>query len=636
MAPPQLVSLENYSDVQFRDVFHRRSMLVASNTGSNVAQQLYHHYDGTTAKLSAAGLTTTDASGNAQYALMVSSNARSLDANTFTFSNVASWTANSVFTANATTLSVRVPTLSANAISASAISCQSLNLSNDVRFANVTATNLMVTGNLVVDTTTLTVDPQNNRVGVAVAGLPAHALDVVGNVNIGTGNVFKINGTDVLSGSALGSGVTSSSLQSVGTLGTLSVSGSATAGNVGCVGNMGNNAILAQGTHLAFNSEFNGHSELVNKRGAGDGGFSFYTSPGTSTSTELSVNTRLARMNVIGLEIGSRTFTGGNAVLTGGTSLMTALNLTGNVTAGNLSTNAISATAITTPTMNVTTGSLTAYGTNHVVDSTAFITLSRNITGTTIGTGWYLGNIVHLGACSTLEVDISGRVDGNNTVTKSYVIPISPDWYWTGWRRALPFTTNYNEQVTAFSDISLDLLWSSTQIDLAIARSRVSGLTLGCTVEVSMRIHFNKASGWNPAQHFVPRASSYNSQLGGTVATANILASTIMTQTGDNTLGIRKYRPNAMYAMDVAGTVNFDNAVYCRGGIQVDGGLNYTGNLVLDGVQVTNTGLIFGPSLSPVWRLYYNSTTQNLEIHQSNNGNPTWNDFTVTGILAAK
>lgn len=49
-----------------------------------------------------------------------------------------------------------------------------------------------------------------------------------GGVNIATGQTYKVNGTSVLSSSALGSGVTSSSLTSVGVLSSLTVSGNLT------------------------------------------------------------------------------------------------------------------------------------------------------------------------------------------------------------------------------------------------------------------------------------------------------------------------------------------------------------------------------------------------------------------------
>lgn len=54
---------------------------------------------------------------------------------------------------------------------------------------------------------------------------PTEKVDVAGNVNVSTGNSYKINGTSVLSGSSLGSGVTGSSLTSVGTLINLTITG---------------------------------------------------------------------------------------------------------------------------------------------------------------------------------------------------------------------------------------------------------------------------------------------------------------------------------------------------------------------------------------------------------------------------
>jgi hypothetical protein len=63
------------------------------------------------------------------------------------------------------------------------------------------------------------------NVGIGVTGEPSDKLHVAGSLNLSTGSSFKINGTDVLTGSGLGTGVTGSSLTSVGTLSSLLVSG---------------------------------------------------------------------------------------------------------------------------------------------------------------------------------------------------------------------------------------------------------------------------------------------------------------------------------------------------------------------------------------------------------------------------
>lgn len=90
-----------------------------------------------------------------------------------------------------------------------------------------TQSGFIVNGGLTVDTNTLKVDAVNNRVGI-VKSSPAYPLDVTGNVNVSTGSAYKVNGTDVLTSTTLGSGVTSSSLTSVGTLSSLNVTGDVT------------------------------------------------------------------------------------------------------------------------------------------------------------------------------------------------------------------------------------------------------------------------------------------------------------------------------------------------------------------------------------------------------------------------
>ena len=88
------------------------------------------------------------------------------------------------------------------------------------------------------------------------------------NINLLTGKSFKINGTDVLSGSTLGSGVTASSLTSVGTLTSLTVN----SGNV-LVGGTGIRASTA-GTALV--NLFNGTAPA----GALTSGVSLYSASG--------------------------------------------------------------------------------------------------------------------------------------------------------------------------------------------------------------------------------------------------------------------------------------------------------------------------------------------------------------------
>ena len=126
-------------------------------------------------------------------------------------------------------------------------------LSGNTTFSN----NLTVSGNLTVDgttttvnSTTLSVDDKNIELGsvsspsdttadgggITLKGATDHTIvwtnstdswDFSEHVNIASGKEFKINGTSVLSASTLGSGVTGSSLTSVGTIATGTWNGTA-------------------------------------------------------------------------------------------------------------------------------------------------------------------------------------------------------------------------------------------------------------------------------------------------------------------------------------------------------------------------------------------------------------------------
>ena len=90
---------------------------------------------------------------------------------------------------------------------------------------NVTG-NVTLENDLLVDTNTLYVDSTTSQVGIGTTS-PGYKLDVSGG-DINTDSVYRVNGTEVLSNTTLGSGVSISSLQTVGTLGSLKVSGDLT------------------------------------------------------------------------------------------------------------------------------------------------------------------------------------------------------------------------------------------------------------------------------------------------------------------------------------------------------------------------------------------------------------------------
>jgi len=172
MAPPALESIENFSDVRFRDIVTRHQYQVAPS--SNIIHKLYNHVNGNTANVSAADVVSIDADNQGQWDLMLSTSSNRLDANIITTANTAAWSANSI-------ISVRQATTA-------------------IRSTNVAVNNLVVAG---------TMDAQN--------------LEATGVINTSSG--YRVGNVPVIGANALGTAIQYSNLQTVGRLNSLKVNG---------------------------------------------------------------------------------------------------------------------------------------------------------------------------------------------------------------------------------------------------------------------------------------------------------------------------------------------------------------------------------------------------------------------------
>ena len=94
------------------------------------------------------------------------------------------------------------------------------------------------------------------------------------NLNLASGKTYKIDGSDVLSGTTLGSGVTDSSLTSVGTLGSLTVSGDASFTGTGSSVTFSGNASLA-GAGKSFSVGVGTDKMFFTVEGGANGGKGF-------------------------------------------------------------------------------------------------------------------------------------------------------------------------------------------------------------------------------------------------------------------------------------------------------------------------------------------------------------------------
>ena len=577
MAPPELLSLENFSDVQFRDVFHRRSLQVAPMTGTgNVIQKLYTHMNGSTPVLSGVETLTTDGNNNnAQYSLLLSSNASPLSANSITSATLANLTAQSVMTLTKGNAIIRSTMLTANNIT-----CNTITIGNDVSFGNVTTSKLTVNGDASIDTSSLRVDSSNNRVGI-VKSAPAYTLDVGGDVN--TTGVFRINGTQVLSASTFG------------------VTGNAAANNVnagqvvnaGTAYRIGNVNVLTSST-LALTGTGNAAVDLSAGGRYKILGNDVLTDSTLGTSITTSSLTTVGTLN--SLNVAGDITALGNSIRLGSTQTITLTRkLTGNLVGS-----------------GVHLGNLISEGTGYNAPFTVEVTVSQR------------------GTLST------GTAKNHNAYTTTFVIPYNPasvsfnsNGTSSPWRRALPRSESY-QSGGGQNSVALDVAhhvpagggYDDARLGLALVRTRVGGTTVnsgGPNTTEDIYITLQLVSNGPSAVTLSPLSTDYippyltgANPWDGSSPTNYYLGTPLAVKDGQ--VGIY--------------TDNFDTPIDFQVNVR---------SRTRHGLWVENgeygRGIIFGN----MWRLAFNPNTQNLEIHKNNNvSDYDWTSFTTTGILGAQ
>jgi len=117
---------------------------------------------------------------------------------------------------------------------------------------------------LSVDTNTIYVDEVNNRVGIGNSS-PSYPLHVTGNINTSTS--YLIAGTAVLTSSSLGSGITSSSLTSLGTISALNAGTGTFSGAISGLSLTVSNAVSAASSAISGNSTVGGNLTVTGTLG---------------------------------------------------------------------------------------------------------------------------------------------------------------------------------------------------------------------------------------------------------------------------------------------------------------------------------------------------------------------------------
>ena len=272
-----------------------------------------------------------------------------------------------------------------------------------------TTGNVTVGGNLTVsgttttvNSTTVTVDDKNLELGsvaspddttaygggITLKGATDHTIiwtnstdswDFSEHVNLASGKELKINGTSVLSGSTLGSGVTASSLTSVGTIGTGVWNGTAITHAYGGTGltaapsngqlAIGNGsgytlATLTAGSNITITNSAGGIS-IAAAAGAPTAGDGIDVS-GSEVSVDLKANGGLViESTELAVDLAASAITGTLAVGDGGTGATTAAGALTNLglTATAAEVNILDGATVTTAEVNIVDGGTAATST---------------------------------------------------------------------------------------------------------------------------------------------------------------------------------------------------------------------------------------------------------------------------------
>ena len=462
------------------------------------------------------------------------------------------------------------------------------------------------------------------NIGIGISN-PSYKLHVVGDTNLSSTYVYRINGTSVLSASSLGTGVTNSSLTAVGTITTGTWAGSTITGLYGGTGytnyTAGDILVGAGGTFIRLNAGSSNYVLTSN----GSGTIPSWQAVPSSAASSVAVSPTITNS--------SFSITAVNSASGSGLGLSTIASFVVNPSTGIVSMSGLAVTASTTSTSS-STGALIVTGgvgiggslftSTSFADSISGVVLSNGVitsgswSGSTItafygGTGYnsYTKGDILVGAGSTF-IKLNVGTD-NYVLTANSSSATGLTWSPTSATgitslNSLTATQQYFSTGTSGSGFNISSTGSTHTFNIPIAGSGVTGLITGIAQTIAGQKTFTSAiigdlTGTATTAGFATTAnyayqSGYGLTSGFATTTANLNVSNastgifhpVLSNTASSTSGIGA-SVNSFFSFNAA------TGAFGATSVNILAGQSYSigGNSVLSatslGIGVTNSSL---------------------------------------------